>query len=220
MGKVFSKVLFVLLLVSSIAWAQTPSAGQVIITSGPFQAISTSNQARVLTRGSYFYSGETLLTGSNSTAQVKFSDGTIMAFYPNTRIRVDEYSYQQDNKKDKSVVTLVKGGFRALTGAISKKDSSAYAVQTPVAVIGVRGTTYGAVMDKGHLYSGVWDGGIFVQNNKGMINLGQNNMYHFSEVASKNAAPIGLPRAPEQLVGPCGKEVTDELALLCGKKMK
>ncbi len=132
-------LLTLLFLLSPIINAQTDaqSAGQVIITSGPFQAQTFEGKSRDLLRGTYFYSGETLITGTNSTAQVKFSDGTVMAFYPNTRVKVDEYVYKKDPKTDKSVVTLVQGGFRALTGLISKANPAAYKAQTPVAVIGL-----------------------------------------------------------------------------------
>lgn len=184
--------------------ARTESAGQVIIASGPFQAQTSSETLRQLSRGSNFYSGETLKTGTNSTAQVRFTDGTVMALSPNSQVRVDEYSYHQDAKSDKSVTTLVKGGFRALTGLISKENPDAYKLQTPVAVIGVRGTNYGGVIKGGKLFAGVWKGEIYVKNDGGLIQLGRNNDYNYTAVLAKNSAPIGLLYPPAELVGQCG----------------
>jgi hypothetical protein len=190
---------------SGLSFAQTSEeAGLVIITSGPFQAVGSNNQLRNLIRGSHFFSGDMLKTGTNSTAQVRFSDGTVMALYPNSQVKVNDYSYHQNSKSDKSVVSLVKGGFRALTGLISKENPDAYKLQTPVAVIGVRGTNYGGVLDRGRLFTGVWKGGIIVQNQKGLIKLGEGGDYNYAQVLSKDTAPIGLLYPPAQLVGQCG----------------
>ncbi len=43
---------------------------------------------------------------------------------------------------DGSALKLVKGGLRALTGAIAKQNPDAYRVDTPVATLGVRGIEF------------------------------------------------------------------------------
>jgi hypothetical protein len=195
---------FFFFLFSTLAWAEIEHAGQVIITSGPLQAINGQNQTRTLERGAYFDSGETLVTGTNSTAQIRFTDGTVIALDVNSQIKVDNYLYQKNPKTDKNFVTLVKGGFRALTGIISKNNPDAYKVETPVAVIGVRGTNYSTMLDKGGLYAGVWKGGIAVKNDKGAIDLGEGQDYNFTVVSSRSTAPVGLLTPPKQLLGQCG----------------
>jgi hypothetical protein len=40
------------------------------------------------------------------------------------------------------LLDLVKGGMRAVTGAIAQRRPEAYKVRTPVATLGVRGTEY------------------------------------------------------------------------------
>ncbi len=199
-------VFIVLVMMMSIAWAAEPdanAAGQVIVISGPFQAINADKQTRTLDRGAYFYSGESLMTGTNSTAQIRFTDGTVMALNPNSQIKIDGYIYQKDPKKDKSTVSLIKGGFRALTGLISKSSPDSYKVETPVAVIGVRGTNYSAVLDQGELYAGAWKGVIIAKNDKGDINLGEGQDYNYAVIKSKSVAPIGLLNPPAQLTSHC-----------------
>ena len=188
--------------VSSLAVSSNPSAGKVIVSTGLFQAIKPDNSIIVLTRGNDFYTGDALATGKNSTAQIRFTDGTMMALNANSRIKINDYQFDKKVSSDKSIVTLVTGGFRALTGLISKENPSAYQVQTSVAVIGVRGTNYGAVLANGKLYTGVWKGGISIKNDKGHILLGTDQDYNFSET-SLNEAPIGLLNAPSQLGGEC-----------------
>jgi hypothetical protein len=194
-----------LFLVSAQVFAQSAitSAGQVIVATGAVQEIKADQTTRSLQRGDHFYSGDTLVTGTNSTAQIRFTDGSVVALNPNSKLQVNDYSYQKDPKNDRSVMTLVQGGFRALTGLISKTNPDAYKVQTPVAVIGVRGTNYGLVY-QGQLYAGVWKGGIYLKNDKGLIRLGQGEDYNFALVSSKNVAPQGLLNPPRQLIGQCG----------------
>jgi hypothetical protein len=205
-------ILFFML--TPVGWAQaksdantninTNAAGQVIVVSGPFQSSNPDKQNRTLARGDYFYSGDTLVTGTNATAQIRFSDGTVMALNPNSQIKVDAYAYTKNTQSDKSTVSLVKGGFRALTGLISKENPGAYKVQTPVAVIGVRGTNYSALLADGQLFAGVWKGRIIVSNSKGSIELGEGEDYSFALVHSKDTLPAGLLNPPVQLVHLCG----------------
>ena len=189
---------------SSTSAQENNSAGQVIVTNGSLQASNSQSIKRSLSRGEYFYSGDTLSTGKNSSGQVRFTDGTLMALNAESIIKISDYIYQKNPQTDKSIVTLVKGGFRALTGLISKENSNAYQIQTPVAVIGVRGTNYATVLNKGQLFAGVWKGGIYLKNDKGLIELGQQQDFRFAQVISRDSAPIGLLNAPVQLVGQCG----------------
>lgn len=181
--------------------AITP-AGQIIVVSGAFRIIHANNTTVVPRRGDSFYSGDTLVTGSNGNAQVRFTDGGVLALKQNSALKIDNYRYTQDSSTDQSVMTFIKGGFRALTGLIAKQKPSSYSIQTPVAVIGVRGTNLGGVLTHGKLYTGVWKGNIVVQNQYGSITLGQSQDYNFSEV-SPGQAPIGLLNPPPELGGEC-----------------
>jgi hypothetical protein len=58
------------------------------------------------------------------------------------------------------------------------------------------------VLSKGKLFTGVWKGNIFIQNEQGSITLGQGNDYNFSEV-SPGQAPVGLLYPPAELAGQC-----------------
>lgn len=205
-----SFLFFTALLLSLSAFAQTDIAGQVIVSTGTVQAIQANKQVKTLSRGSTFSSGDTLVTkGQQSSAQVRFTDGTVMALNANSKIVVEQYRYQGNASSDTSVVRLVQGGFRALTGLISKKNPDAYKVETPVSVIGVRGTNYGAVLDKGKLYAGVWKGGIYVKNNAGLLKLGNGEDYNFTQVDSDDTAPVGLLNPPPQLIGQCSARNPD-----------
>ncbi len=190
-----------LMLSFSVFAADNDPVGQVIVVAGPFRIIHADNVSVTPKRGDTFFSGDTLVTGRNGTAQVRFSDGGILALTQNSQMKVNEYHYDKSSS-DKSVTTLVKGGFRAITGLIAKEDPSSYKIQTPVAVIGVRGTNLGGALARGKLFTGVWKGNIFVQNTQGAIELGEGQTYNYSEV-SPNTAPVGLLYPPAELQGSC-----------------
>ncbi len=183
--------------------APTP-AGQVIITSGIFTAMNLNKQIRTLTRGENFYNGDTLITGPASKAQVRYTDGTVLALDPNSQFKVTDYHFQQAGLKDKNFASLLKGGFRALTGLISKKDPTAYQVDTSVAAIAVRGTSFGAALNSsGQLFIGVWKGKISIQNAVGTIILGEGENYDYATVTSADSSPVGLLSEPDELAGRC-----------------
>lgn len=182
----------------SLFAAENDPAGQIIIVSGPFSIVHADNVKVTPKRGDTFYSGDTLITGNKGSAQVRFSDGGILALIPNSAFKINDYHYEKSASSDKSVTTLVKGGFRALTGLIAKEEPTSYKIQTPVAVIGVRGTNLGAALSKGKLFTGVWKGQIFVKNDKGAIDLGEGQHFNFAATTA-GQAPMGLVNPPAEL---------------------
>ncbi len=188
----------------SATWCSSVSAaikpvGQVILANGPFIAIQSDKSSRSLTRGSEFYQGDRLWTGPSTKAQVRFSDGAIMTLRPDTEFSVDEYEFDAANAaNNKSLFTLVKGGFRTLTGLITKLRPDSYKVKTAYAIVGVRGTTYETVIDSG-LYAAAWQGTIYVENEKKLLELGFGQEFNYARVTSPNSAPAGLLEVPPQL---------------------
>ena len=114
-------------------------AGRADFVIGKVEAITTDGSRRSLSKGSAINSGETVSTEAGARAQIRFTDGGFISLQPNTLFRVDEFNYQ--NKADgeeKGFFSLLKGGLRAITGAIGRVNRNTYRVTTPVATIGVR----------------------------------------------------------------------------------
>ena len=121
-------------------------------------------------------------------------DGAKIAIRPDSRLRIEEYAYTPaaaggtvSANDDKTVMNLVKGGFRTITGAIGKEADDEYEVRTAVGVLGIRGTDYTAVFCNGDctwvpgvsaaspiadgLYLGVTDGTIVFRTSTRTIEL-------------------------------------------------
>lgn len=128
---------------SGMAWA-ADSAGRVVSVTGQVQATGADGQSRAVRKNDMVDTGDMLST-NDGRAQIHFRDGGVIALKPRTQFRIDEYNYAgSEDGSERSFFSLLKGGFRAISGAIGHKNRNAYRVQTAVATIGIRGTAYEA----------------------------------------------------------------------------
>ena len=187
---ILTLLLIFALLVASPAHAQ--NAGMVSFASGD---VSAERQPAVaLAKGDAVQSSDAITTASASRAQLLMSDGARIAIRPDSRIVIDEYVYAAassgtaavSSSDDSSVISLVKGGFRSITGAIGKENPQNYEVRTAVGVLGIRGTNFavllcgncnsapgvppGTIVPQG-LYIMVDDGRIVFRNEVGSIEV-------------------------------------------------
>ncbi|MCC5886953.1 MAG: FecR domain-containing protein [Gammaproteobacteria bacterium] len=87
-------------------------------------------------------------TGPNDRVQIRFTDGSRLAMRPDSEISVDDYAFSETAAPTEARVSmsLNPGGFRIIAGGIAERNPASYRVQTPFAVIGVRGTDWSAVI--------------------------------------------------------------------------
>ncbi|MDD5214756.1 MAG: FecR domain-containing protein [Methylococcales bacterium] len=119
------------------------SVAKVVDIKGDVYAQNRANknaQERKLTMGSGLNPQDFLTSQAESHLVMVFRDGEKVTLHPNSEFDIVKYDFEQPGKKDQILFKLAAGGMRALTGSIGKKDKSAYALDTPVATIGIRGT--------------------------------------------------------------------------------
>ncbi len=186
----------------AIGWVSTVSAqaaepiGFVLMASGEVLAVDRAQVSRSLKRKSPFFAGESLRTGSDSQAQLRFTDGSLIAMRADSEIRFDRYRFTDDKKLgDTNIFTLVSGGFRTITGKIGKKNPESYQMKSSVASIGVRGTTYEAVIGR-ELVVAAWQGQVVVKNESGSLVLGEQAAYNYAVVSGPHRAPKGQTTPP------------------------
>jgi hypothetical protein len=191
---------------ATAAQVQTAIA-QVVWVKGVVKAVSPSKEIRVLQRRGVIYEKDTILTDKDSTGQVVFSDNTILALRENTEIHVDKYKFTNGRapSEDEYLVSIAKGGFRTITGAIAKSNPTNYQVNTPVATIGVRGTQWSIYMDENRkIYLKIEIGSIRVQTPGGeaILTQGSQNLYaviragQAPEVSAKTPAGASFASDP------------------------
>lgn len=138
-------LLLVLLAAGSNAWAD--AAGTITHLSGTLSAKRGDGKRTLLAVGSVVQVGDVLDTTHNTYARIKFADNAEVVLRPDTRIRVEQYRFvPEDPSSDRSLLDLLKGGLRRISGLIGKRSPPQDTIQTPVATIGIRGTHYGLLL--------------------------------------------------------------------------
>ena len=116
--------------------------GKTLLARGAATAQTGTEAVRLLGKDAPVYEGDVISTGRRSFAVMQLADGTRMTLRPNTVFQLEEFNTQP--QQESSVMRLFKGGLRAVTGFISKRNPRAFKVRTAVATIGIRGTTFDA----------------------------------------------------------------------------
>ena len=99
-------------------------------------SLGQSGDAKV---GDSVYLGDVVSTGSDGRVGISFTDGTAFDLSPNARMVMNEFIYDPNSKSNSSLLSLTKGTFTFVAGKIAK--SGDMKVNTPVATMGIRGTT-------------------------------------------------------------------------------
>lgn len=209
-------MVFAMLLIGGNADAQTngtvpaPSsvAGTVTHLSGLLRSRSKTGVNRVLAVKSEVMQGDTLITEQDTYARVKFSDDGEVVLRPGTQLAIEAYAYDAvAPAKDNIILSLLKGGMRAVTGLAGQRNHDVVKVNTPTATIGIRGTHFGALFCQNDcggvptpsgktpvngLHVDVAQGAIVLTNPGGtqVFAAGQ-----FGYVASPSSPPIIVPPA-------------------------
>jgi len=114
--------------------------GRALFVRGAVSAQSKDGTARLLEKQTAIIEQDRISTGSKSFSVLEMNDGTLITLRPNTVFIVDEYVWKDGDGKAR--YNLLKGGMRALTGLIGKRNPDASTVKTPFATMGIRGTEY------------------------------------------------------------------------------
>lgn len=189
--------------------AQAATAGQITHLSGTLSAKRADGTSKLLSVKSEVQEGDTLGTETDTYARIKFADGGEVVMRPATQIKIENYSYNAAKpESDNIVLNMFKGGLRAVTGLIGKRNREKVSFQTETATIGIRGTHFGALLCQSDcggvpttsgtpppngLHVDVASGAITVSNGAGsvLINAGQ-----FGFVGGANTPPAVVP--PQQ----------------------
>jgi hypothetical protein len=145
--KNLSKTLFglaaMLALLSSSGSVYAAIAGRVEYVHGKVQLTSATGVTHAIRKGDAVNEGDTLVSEQTASAQIRMEDGGMVAMRPDTKLRIDLFSFDgQQDGTERSFFSVVKGGFRAITGEIGKKNKANYRITTPAATIGIRGTDH------------------------------------------------------------------------------
>jgi hypothetical protein len=108
-------------------------AGAVVIQA------NVSGQTVQTKVGDLVYLGDVVQTAADGRVGINFTDGTSFNLSSNARMALTEFVYDPNGKSNSSLLSLTKGTFTFVAGKIAKTGDMK--VDTPVATMGIRGTT-------------------------------------------------------------------------------
>ena len=125
-----------------------------------------------LNRGAVINSGDNVITGRAGQTQIRFSDGGLVSLAPNSQFNIDKYVDANKPEEDGFFASLLRGGMRAITGLVGKRNRESYKITTTTATIGIRGSAFSANYNPdGSLNVAGEQDGIVVCTNAGCVEL-------------------------------------------------
>lgn len=136
------KKLSVLLALMALFFADLALAAGAVATSvtGSVQVQTGPASPRPVRQGDELTQGDTVVTGTNSSAVLKFDDGQVVALTSSSRMTITAYQYNPATESGNVLLSLVTGGMRAITGLIGRRSPNQVAYRAATATIGIRGT--------------------------------------------------------------------------------
>jgi len=193
MRKLIGGIVFTLCTALAATAFAAQKAGEVDELDGDAQAV-LDGKSRALDEGDDVFSGEKIITAAESKIKIIFEDETEFNIGPDGELLIDEFVYDPDRESGQIAMSVLKGGFRFLSGKAAKTDPKSMNVTLPVATIGIRGThVVGEVKDgkAGIALMENEDGStgskIIVANNAGSVTIDQPG--YGTDVAGKDVAP-------------------------------
>ena len=122
--------------------------GKVVVATGsvtleragaPVVQVGTAGQAGQAKVGDLVYQGDAVATGADGKVGINFTDGSSFNLSNNARMVLDEFVYDPNSTSNVSLINLTKGTFTFVAGKVAKTGDMK--VDTPVATMGIRGTT-------------------------------------------------------------------------------
>jgi len=202
----------VVALALGLAWipaAEAAMVGQITHLSGTLSAKRADGTSKLLAVKSDVAEGDTLSTEAETYARLKFVDGGEVVLRPGTQLKIENYAYNAAKPEtDNIVMSMFKGGLRAVTGLIGKRSREKVKFATETATIGIRGTHFGALLCQNDcggvpttggtpppngLHVDVTNGAITLSNPAGTVQV---NAGQFGFVPNPNTPPAIVP--PQQ----------------------
>lgn len=139
----FLALLSVTLSAAPCAQAQTRVGEAVLVQNEVARVAATTSPINV---GDSMLRGETVRTGADSAARFVMADGTNLSLGPSATLKLDRTVFNDEHSYRDVAIRMATGAFRFVTGHSQK---TAYKITTPLATIGVRGTTLDILSQRG-----------------------------------------------------------------------
>ncbi|VAW50192.1 hypothetical protein MNBD_GAMMA06-2201 [hydrothermal vent metagenome] len=172
--------------------------GMVAESSGSVVAVDKRKVTRKLSKGKPVYLGDKVITGEKGSVRLKMIDDAILDLRCFSIMVIEEYALNTTNRR--SILNLLQGSLKKVTGKIGKMTEDVYELKTPVASVGVRGTEYALRVFQSKGCGGTInaDEGFYLEVIKGLVNV--HNEAGSEIIAKGETAYVPLPKTKPKKV--------------------
>ncbi len=115
--------------------------GRVVTLDGEATALRADGTVVALSGGTPIGQGDVIATGSGAALAIEFVDGTSISLGADSRLVIDEFVYDPGGTGNAAAFYMVQGIFAYVSGEVAHSETGGTVLATPVATIGIRGTT-------------------------------------------------------------------------------
>ena len=144
--RLYAALLVLTLAAAEPVYAQQPAAaGRIKVVTG--QAFVVRNAKEIPAQiGDVVFEADTLRTGSDGRLGVTMKDDTRVSLGPSSEARLERFMFTPAEGRLAFVFRVARGVAAYVSGQIAKLAPDAVRLETPAAIIGVRGTSLGVAV--------------------------------------------------------------------------
>jgi len=120
-----------------------PPVGVVKVVKGE-ALVQRAGQSLPARDGMRLAEGDLLRTGPDGRLGVLLRDDTRLSLGPDSEIRIDRFAFAPAQGNLALVLRMLRGAATYVSGKIAKLSPEAVRVETPVGIVGIRGTQFAA----------------------------------------------------------------------------
>ena len=125
---------------SPVVAQERPVAGRIKVSTG--SAFIVRNGAQIPAQvGQVVFEADGLRTGGDGKVGVTLNDDTRLSLGPSSELQLERFTYTPADSAFGLVLKFVRGAATYVSGRIAKLAPDSIRLETPAAIIGVRGTT-------------------------------------------------------------------------------
>lgn len=119
---------------------ERPVAGRIKVATGSTFVVRDGSQIPAQV-GQIVFESDGLRTGGDGKVGVTLNDDTRLSLGPNSELKLERFTYAPAESGFGLVLRFVRGVSTYVSGRIAKLAPDSVRLETPAAIIGVRGTT-------------------------------------------------------------------------------
>ena len=100
------------------------------------------SETQILGVGAIVYIGDTIKTGAAGRIEMRMLDQATITLGENSEFKIEDYLFYRKKGVGKVVMSITIGTFKVVSGGISALQNNSFALNSPVATIGIRGTEF------------------------------------------------------------------------------